>query len=191
MTTERFGALAESTMTPEQKRVAAKISGGPRGTWQRGPFKALLRSPEIADRIQHVGEYVRFRSSLEPRLNELAIIICARRWTAQYEWYAHRKLALDAGLRPAIADAIAEGRRPDGLLEDEKAIYDFAHQLLHTGEVSDAAFDAARACFGEAGVIDLVGALGYYTTVSFILNVDRVPLPPDAVPLQPMQAAVG
>lgn len=184
--TERFGPLSPETMTAEQKRVAETIAGGPRGSWQRGPFKALLRSPEIANRIQHVGEYVRFKSSIEPRLNELAIILCARKWTAQYEWYAHRRLALDAGLRPEIADAIAEGRRPDNLQPDEAAVYDFAHQLLHTGQVSDAAFNAVKERFGENGVIDLIGAVGYYTIVSFVLNVDRVPLPTDATPLNPL-----
>lgn len=183
---ERFAPLTEEGMTAEQRRVAQGIASGPRGSWQRGPFKALLRSPEIADRIQKVGEYVRFQSSIEPRLNELAIILCARKWTAQYEWYAHRRLALEAGLRPEIADAIAEGKRPDGMQEDERIVYDFAHQLLHTGQVSDAAFAAVAQRFGERGVIDLIGALGYYTIVSFVLNVDRVSLPPDATPLAPL-----
>jgi 4-carboxymuconolactone decarboxylase len=186
MTTERFARLTEEGMTPEQKRVADTIAGGPRGSWQRGPFKALLRSPEIANRIQHVGEFVRFKSSIELRLNELAIILCARKWTAQYERYAHRKFALAAGLRPEIADAIAEGKRPDNLREDEAIVYDFAYQLLHTGQVSDAAYDAVKSKFGENGVIDLIGAVGYYTIVSFVLNVDRVLLPADATPLKPL-----
>ena len=183
---ERFAKLTEEGMTQEQKRVAQGIASGPRGSWQRGPFKALLRSPEIADRVQKVGEFVRFHSSIEPRLNELAIILCARKWTAQYEWYAHRRLALDAGVKPEIADAIAEGKRPASLAADEAAVYDFAHQLLHTGQVSDAAFAAVKERFGEQGVIDLIGAVGYYTIVSFVLNVDRVPLPPEATPLRPL-----
>ncbi|MFO1070036.1 MAG: carboxymuconolactone decarboxylase family protein [Geminicoccaceae bacterium] len=186
MTTERFAPLAEATMTPEQQRVAAKISAGPRGTWRIGPFNALLRSPEIADRIQQVGAYVRFESSIEPRLTELAILLCARRWTAQFEWYAHRKLAIEAGLRPAIADAIAEGRRPADLFEDEAIIHDFAAQLLQAGQVDDAAFAAVCERFGEPGVIDLIATLGYYTTISFVLNVGRVSIPADARPLQPL-----
>ena len=184
--TERFSPLTEAAMTPDQRRVAQGIASGPRGSWQRGPFKALLRSPEIADRVQKVGEFVRFKSSIEPRLNELAIILCARKWTAQYEWYAHRRLALEAGLKPEIADAIAEGKRPANMQADETVVYDFAHQLLHTGQVSDAAFDAAKQRFGENGVIDLIGAVGYYTIVSFVLNVDRVSLPADATPLKPL-----
>jgi 4-carboxymuconolactone decarboxylase len=182
--TQRFAPLSEDTMTSDQKRVAQGIASGPRGSWQRGPFKALLRSPEIADRVQKVGEFVRFKSSIEPRLNELAIILCARKWTAQYEWYAHRELAMKAGLKPEIADAIADGKRPANMQADEAIVYDFAHQLLHTGQVSDAAFDAVKEKFGEQGVIDLIGAVGYYTIVSFVLNVDRVPLPPDATPLK-------
>ncbi len=180
---ERFAPLTEEAMTPDQRRVAQGIASGPRGSWQRGPFKALLRSPEMADRVQKVGEFVRFQSSIPPRLNELAIIVCARKWTAQYEWYAHRKLAIDAGLRPAIADAIAAGERPPDLVAEETAVYDFAFELLHHGQVSDAAFAAVEESFGEQGVIDLIGAVGYYTIVSFVLNVDRVPLPPDATPL--------
>ncbi len=186
MSEERFVWLTEETMTPEQKRVAEGIASGPRGSWQRGPFKALLRSPEAADRIQKVGEFVRFKSSIEPRLNELAICICGRKWTAQYEWYAHRKLALEAGLKAEILDAVAEGRRPANMQEDETAVYDFACQLVHTGQVDDAAYAAAKAKFGEQGIIDLIAAVGYYTIVSFVLNVDRVPLPPDAVPLKPL-----
>lgn len=184
--TERFSPLTEAAMTPDQRRVAQGIASGPRGSWQRGPFKALLRSPDIADRIQKVGEFVRFKSSIEPRLNELAIILCARKWTAQYEWYAHRRLALEAGLKPEIADAIAEGKRPANLQPDETVVYDFAHELLHTGVVSDATFEAAKQRFGEQGVIDLIGAVGYYTIVSFVLNVDRVSLPADATPLKPL-----
>lgn len=184
--TERFEWLTEEAMTPEQKRVAQGIAAGPRGSWQRGPFKALLRSPEAADRIQKVGEFVRFGSSIEPRLNELAICICGRRWTAQYEWYAHRRLGIDAGLRPEILDAIAEGKRPARMQADETAVYDFAHQLVHTGQVDDAAYAAAKEAFGENGVIDLIAAVGYYTIVSYVLNVDRVPLPADATPLKPL-----
>ncbi len=90
---------------------------------------------------------------------------------------------MKAGLKPEIADAIAEGKRPANMQADEAAVYDFAHQLLHTGQVSDAAFGAVKEKFGEQGVIDLIGAVGYYTIVSFVLNVDRVPLPPEATPL--------
>lgn len=177
MAERRFPELTPETMSAEQKRVADSIQSGPRGAGLRGPFNALLRSPDLAEHAQKLGAYVRFHSSIPPRLNELAIIITGRRWTAQYEFYAHRKMAIDAGLRPEIADAVAEGRRPHGMNDDEAEVYDFATELLNHGEVSDAAFNKIKARFGERGVMDLVGACGYYSLVSLVLNVAQVPLP--------------
>ncbi len=187
MNGSRFSELTPEGMTGEQRRVAEAIQSGPRGTGLRGPFNALLRSPELADHVQKLGAYVRFSSSVAPRLNELAIIIAGRRWTAQYEFWAHRRLALEAGLRAEIADAVAEGRRPQGMDADETIVYDFATQLLNTGQISDSVYQRALDCFGERGVIDLVGAAGYYSLVSFVLNVARVPLPAgETLPLQPL-----
>jgi 4-carboxymuconolactone decarboxylase len=178
----RFPELTPETMTPEQRRVAEAIQSGPRGAGLRGPFNALLRSPELADTVQKVGEFIRFRSSIPPRLNELAILITGRKWMAQYEFYAHRQLGLKAGMRPEIADAVAEGKRPEGMGEDEADVYDFATELLHYGAVSDAIYARALARFGERGVINLVGACGYYSLVSMVLNVAQVPLPPGETP---------
>jgi 4-carboxymuconolactone decarboxylase len=113
----------------------------------------------------------------------MAIIMVARRWTAQYEWYAHRNMAIAAGLDPAVADAIAEGRRPE-LDGDAGAVYEFVTELLERGEVSDDAFGAVESRWGKRGAIEL-GAVGYYTLVSFVLNVDRYPLPEGEVPLGP------
>jgi 4-carboxymuconolactone decarboxylase len=188
MTVERFAALAPEAMTAEQRRVAEAIASGPRGSI-RGPFKALLRSPELADRVQKLGEYIRFQSALPRKLNELAILVTARKWTAQFEWYAHHRLAMEAGLDPAIAAAIRQGERPEDMSGDEAAVHDFAHQLVHTGEVDDARFDAVIARFGEQGAVDLIAACGYYSLVSFVLNVDRVQLP-DGEEL-PLSLAVG
>ncbi len=184
----RFPELAPETMTPEQRRVADAIQSGPRGSGLRGPFNALLRSPDLADAVQKVGEVIRFRSSVPSRLNELAILLAGRKWTAQYEFYAHRRLALQAGLRAEIADAVAEGRRPDGMQPDEADVYDFATELLNSGEVSDPTYARALARFGERGVMDLVGACGYYTLVSLVLNVAKVELPPgETPPLKPIR----
>ncbi len=153
----------------------------------RGPFDALLRSPELADRMQKLGAYVRFESSLPARLNELAILVTARHWGAQYEWWAHRKLAERAGLAPAIADDIAEGRRPGALGPDEAAVVDFCRELNETKHVSDAAWRAALERLGERGVVDLIGTCGYYTVVSMVLNATRHPLPEGvAPPLRPL-----
>lgn len=185
MNAPRFDTLPPERMTAEQKRVAEAIQSGPRGQGLRGPFNALLRSPDLADRLQKVGEYIRFRSSLPAKLNELAILLVARKWTAQFEWYAHHQFAMTAGLDPAIAAAIAEGRKPERMPEEEAAIHAFCTELLDTTQVSDAAYENVRRRFGEQGVIDLIGAMGYYSTVSMVLNVDRHPLPEGvAAPLQ-------
>jgi 4-carboxymuconolactone decarboxylase len=187
MAERRFKELTPETMTPEQKKVADAIQSGPRGAGLRGPFNALLRSPDLCDLVQRVGAYVRYSSSIPPRLNEMAIIMAGRKWTAQYEFYAHRKLAIEAGLNPAICDAIALGQRPSGMQDDETRVYNFCSELLATGSVSDAAYKALTDKFGERGAIDLVGAVGYYSLVSMVLNVDGVPLPPgETPPLKPL-----
>ena len=188
---ERLPPRPPEQMTSRQREVAAAISGGPRGGL-RGPFQAWLRSPEVADRFQRVGEYVRFGSSIPPALNELAILVTAREWTAQFEWYAHHALAMKAGLPPAIADAIARGERPEGMDADQRAVYDFSTELHRERSVSDAAYAAVVERFGERGVVDLIAACGYYVAVAMTLNVSRVPLPDGvAPPLAPLSRAPG
>ena len=182
MTEERFPAIAPEAMTEAQARMVQSIAAGPRGAGLRGPFKALLQSPELGDRVQRVGAYIRYDSTIPQALNEMAILIAGRKWNAQYEFYAHRKLGLAAGLRPEVADAIAEGKRPPDMDADETLIWNFCTELLNTTEVSDASFKAVVNRFGQRGAIDLVGAVGYYSLVSMILNVDRVQLPPGETP---------
>ena len=172
----RYPALAPEQMTEAQKRVYQSIAAGPRGG-VRGPFNALLRSPELADRVQRVGEYLRFGTSLPARLNELAILINARFWGSQYEWYAHRPLAEKGGLAPAVADDLARNRRPAGLQPDEAVVYEFCTALHTAHAVDDALFERAVAALGERGVMDLIGVSGYYTLVSMVLNVAEIPLP--------------
>ena len=181
--TERFKTLSESEMTPEQRRLAQAIVAGPRKAMRGGPFQALLRSPELGDLVQQVGAHVRFHSILPDPLKELAILVTARHWTAQYEWYAHRQMGEKAGLAPALCDALAAGQRPDKMSADETMIYDFASELLRTSEVGDKNFNAVRERFGERGVVELVCTLGYYSTVSMLLNVHRHEIPADAKPL--------
>jgi 4-carboxymuconolactone decarboxylase len=172
----RFPLLTEATMTPRQRQSYQAIVSGPR-KGASGPFNALLRSPEAADRVQKVGEYVRFQSTIPAALNELAILITGRFWGAQFEFWAHRRLARTAGLADAIIDAVAEGRRPAPMSDDERIVYDFCTELFRDKAVADATFRAAVERFGEQGVIDLVAACGYYSIVSMVLNVDRYPLP--------------
>ena len=126
---------------------------------------------------QQFGASTRFNPSMPRKLNEMAIIITARYWTSQYEWSAHKRAALDAGLNPAIVEAIQNGKRPTGMAKDEEAVYTFCSELLNRKQVSDATFAAAKTAVGEKGVVDLIGVMGWYHTVSMLLNVDRYPLP--------------
>jgi len=171
----RFKPLKYDEMTPAQKAMVEHLIAGPRGG-VNGPFNVLLRSPEIGDLGQEFGASTRFKSSLPQKLYELAILVTARYWTAQYEWQAHHRSALQAGLSPAIADAIAQGRRPASMQKDEEAVYNFVSELLNTRQVSDATFAAAKAAFGERGVVDIIAVTGWYNIVSMMLNVDRYPV---------------
>ena len=184
--TERFKPLSLDEMTPEQRRMAENVLAGPR-KGMRGPFSTFVYSPETGDHAQKLGAQVRFKNSLPEKVKELAILLVARFWTAQYEWYAHRKLALEAGLDAAIAEAIADGKRPAKLSDEEAAVYDFCSELLATREVSDASFAAVKDRFGEKGVVDLICTMGYYCLVSMTLNVNRYPLPADATPLKKLR----
>jgi 4-carboxymuconolactone decarboxylase len=183
----RFKPLSYDTMTSEQKTLINSILSGPR-TSLDGPFNVLLRSPEMGDLAQKFGAQMRYHSSLPPRLNEFVILITARHWTAQFEWQAHHKIALTAGLSPAVIDALAAGKRPAPMQPDEEAVYNFCTEVLSTKQASDAAFQAAVEKFGERGVVDMLGVVGYYQFVSMLLNVDRYPLPEGVPPeLKPLR----
>jgi 4-carboxymuconolactone decarboxylase len=185
MSETRFPTLTPETMTDEQRAAADAIQSGPRGSGLRGPFNALLRSPQLCDLVQRVGAYVRFGSSIPSSLNELAICMAGRKWGAQYEFYAHRRLGIEAGLNPSILDAIAVGRRPSEMGWDETMVYEFVTDLLSTGQVSDAKYAPVLERFGERGIMDLVGAVGYYSLVSMVLNVAQVQLPEGETPPLP------
>jgi 4-carboxymuconolactone decarboxylase len=172
----RFAPIALDDMTPDQRKIADRVISGPR-QGLRGPYNALLRSPDLADRSERVGEYIRYKNSYSEPLKELAIIITARHWTAQYEWYAHRKFAEQQGISAAICDAIAAGKRPSGMTAEQAAVYDFCIELLQKGQVSDPTYAAIHDRFGERGVVDLIYTVGHYSTVAMILNVDRYPVP--------------
>ena len=186
---DRFPPLGPDQMSPAQKALADKITSGPRKSLG-GPFNAWLRSPEVGDRMQAVGEYIRFNSSLPRHLNEFAILITARAWNAKYEWYAHYPLALQAGLKPEVAADLAQGIRPRSMTADEAAVYDFSTELRRDKRVSDTTFANVKARLGEQGVIDLIAVNGYYDLVSMTLNVAEVSTPPDgALPLPDLEAS--
>ena len=173
---ERMPPLAPHDMNEAQKKAAADIASGPRGELPR-PFVAFLRSPGLMAPVQKVGEYLRYGSTLDRRIMEFATLIAARAWTQQYEWLAHHGLALQAGLKPEIAQALAEGRRPADMANDEEAVYELLTELLRNQSVSDATYARAVAMFGEPGVVDLVGLAGYYVLLAMVMNTARTALP--------------
>jgi 4-carboxymuconolactone decarboxylase len=171
----RFKPLTYDEMTPEQKTMIDHLLAGERQNLG-GPFNVLLRSPEMGDLAQQFGASMRFHAALPKRALETVIIVVARYWTAQFEWTAHKRAALQAGVSPAFVDAIANGERPDAVSPDVDTAYAFIAELLKTKQVSDATFLAAKNRFGEKGIVDMIGLSGWYSMVSMALNVDRYPV---------------
>lgn len=176
---DRFKPLTSEQLTPEQKAMVNDLRSGMR-TSLDGPFNVLLRSPEMGNLSQKLGEYLRFRTVVPKRLNEMAILMTARWWSSQFEWYLHETQALSAGLNAPVIDAIQAGERPARMEPDEAVVYDFCTELRDRRRVSDGTFQAALRLLGERGVVDLVATMGYYDLVSMALNVDRYPLPDGA-----------
>lgn len=193
----RFKILQPEEMTQAQKDLVKAIQSGPRaavagsaansgGGTVGSPFNVFLRSPELGNSLQQAGSYIRFKSVLGFKLNELAILVTARYWSAQYEWFAHHRLALQAGLDPKIAEDIANGRTPSNMSREETAVYQFSRELHYDKQVSDPTYKAALDLFGEQGVMDLLAVNGYYSMVSMILNTDRTPIPGGGAPPLPV-----
>lgn len=171
-------------MTPAQREAARELASGVRGAVY-GPFVPALRSPELTRRLQRVGEYLRYEPAVPPKLREMAIILVAREWTQDFEWDVHAPLAVTEGLPPAVVDAIADGRRPSTLADDETLLYDFFFELHRSRTLSDATYAKAIDALGEQGVVDLVALIGYYTTLAMLMNVARTSLPTGSTPVLP------
>jgi 4-carboxymuconolactone decarboxylase len=195
----RFAQLTPDQMTVAQKQAAEQIlagamrADGPGGRYMAssgqypGPYNFLLRSPELAMRWRQLAEYIRFETSVPLRLNELAILIQARFWTAQFEWWAHYPLALRAGLPQSIVDDLKVGKRPSGMRLDEEAVYDFCVEMMRDHHVGDATFAKLKAQFTEQQITDLVAVTGFYATVSMILNTVEADIPTgEEPPLAPL-----
>ncbi len=172
----RLPMIADDKMTDAQRRAVNSITSGKRGR-VGGPFPALLRSPVLCERTASLGEFLRFDTSLPPRLSEMAIIITAHYWRAQYEWFAHAPLAQKGGLADDIIEAIRIGKRPAKMAADEEALYNFCTELHEKKRVSDATYKKAVEVFGETAVAEIIGLSGYYVLVSMALNVSDVELP--------------
>lgn len=182
---DRMPPLERAAMDEAQRKAADELAAGPRGG-VKGPFIPLLRSPELMDRLQKVGEYLRFHSSLEPRISEFVMCVVSRQWTQPFEWAVHVPLALKAGVNPETIAALADGRHPVGMAADEAIAYEFCAELERNHGVSEATYRQSVDQFGERGLMDLLGLVGYFTTVSMVMNVAHTPPPPDAAPLSPM-----
>ena len=171
---DRMPPLGDEQMDAAQRAAAAELIAGPR-KGVKGPFIPLLRSPELMARLQKVGEYLRFESSLSPRLAEFATLIVARQWTQQFEWFTHVPLALKVGVDPTTIEGLREGGRPARMSAEETLVYDFGCELTATQGVCHQPYDAAVKAFGERRVIDLIGTVGYFTWISMVLNVAHTP----------------
>jgi 4-carboxymuconolactone decarboxylase len=173
---DRMPAIADDELTAKQKAVMAEIAAGPRGPIG-GPFIPLMRSPELMDRVQKVGEYLRFHNTVGLRSSEFAVLIVARHWGKPIEWAIHRTIAEREGVLPATCDAIAQGRRPDNMTADETLIHDTLEELRSNRCLSDVTYDRVRQRFGEQGVNDIVAHYGYYSLLAMTMNVARTALP--------------
>lgn len=171
----RLTPIDPADFTPEQQRIAEAIMAGRGGL--RGPFLPWMHSPELCDRAQHLGEFCRFNTSLSPFHSEFAIIMTGKYWKAQYEFFAHARMAREAGVSEAVVEAIRLGTEPPFEDDGHRAIYAFVHEYFDTHRVSDTTYARAKAIFGERGVVELVGIVGYYSLVSMTLNVFDVSLP--------------
>jgi 4-carboxymuconolactone decarboxylase len=177
---DRLPEIPPERMTPEQRRVMDELTSGPRGKIG-GPFIPLVRSPELMSRLQKVGEYLRYHNTVGLRNSEFAVLVVARHWSQPIEWAIHRPIAEREGVLPATIDALAEGRRPTTMSDDEAIIYDVLEELRNHKSVSDPTWQRGLSRFGEQGMIDMVAHYGYYSLLAMVMNVCRTALPPDKV----------
>jgi 4-carboxymuconolactone decarboxylase len=183
----RFPILTPEEMSPRQKEVAAAIAGGPRGGI-RGPFLALIHNPELANRVQQLGEHLRYGNTLSLAHIELIVLTVARHWNCQYEWFAHERIARSTtDLADGIIKALALGQTPPNMTAEQNTLHLLAKESLANGEPSDAIYEQAAKFFGRAGVLDALALTGYYSMVAMFLNTAKIPLPDGTpIPLQPL-----
>jgi len=185
----RLSYLRRDELDPAGQDVWDKVVGTRSGQLVRddgalvGPFNAFVHAPDIGRRLASLGAVVRFGTSIERRLSEVAIITVGARWKAEFEWWAHARMAREHGVPDAVVDAIGRGEEPQFTADDERTVYAVARELADAGQVSQDSYDAARDLLGEAGLVELVTLCGYYTLISFLLNAFAVPLPPGAPPM--------
>ena len=179
----RLPTIPLASYSPEQKQAAVDFEAA-RKVPVFGPFEPLMYSPQVMSQARAMGDYLRYKSAIGTTLSELAILVTAREWTQDYEWYVHHPIALKAGIKSAIADAIADGRRPVGMSDDEDIVYEFSMELHRTKRVSDVTFARAEKRFGKQGVVDLTGINAYYTLLAMQLNMAEYEMPKDGKRLE-------
>jgi 4-carboxymuconolactone decarboxylase len=181
---ERLPAIPADKQSADQQQAVSEFRAA-RNAELSGPFIPMLHSPEVMTRARAMGDYLRYKTRLEPRLSELVILIAARSWTLRYEWAVHYPIALKAGVKADVAQAIAERRRPAEMTAEETTLYDFCDELIRTQAVSDPVYARMVSAFGEKGVVDTVGIVGYYTMLAMMLNTARTPAPGNGAPPLP------
>lgn len=184
----RYEILDREQMNTQQREVADTIASGPRGAL-KGPFLALIHNPALAGKVQALGEHLRYGTGIAQQLVEIAILVTARRWSCDYEWAAHARIAREAGLRLEIIEPISRKEKPEGMNSQESSLYTFAYETVWNGEPSEATFDALITEFGKPASLDVLAVCGYYTMLAFVLNTASLPLPPQASPLPPLHSA--
>jgi len=176
---ERLPTIPPDQYNAEQVKAAQDFQAA-RKVPVFGPFEPLMHSPEMMSQARAMGDYLRYHSAIGNTLSELVILITAREWSQDYEWYVHYPIALKAGIKPGIADAIADGRRPIGLSEDEEIVYDFTTELIRNKRVAAETYARAEKRFGNKGIVDMTGICGYYTLLAMEMNVAQYPAPKNA-----------
>lgn len=173
---ERLPTIPPAQYTDEQKHAAEEFVAA-RKVPVFGPFEPLMHSPQVMSQARSMGDYLRYHSAIGNTLIELAILVTAREWSQDYEWYVHQPIALKVGIKPEIVAAIADGRRPAGMSDDEEIVYDFSTELHRNKRVSDLTFERAEKRFGKKGIVDLTGINAYYALLAMQLNVAQYALP--------------
>lgn len=176
--------LTPEQMNPEQLRIYQEIVAS-RGTWLNGPFAPMLHQPRLAEPAQKLGGFLRYHTCLSPAVSELAILVVARHWDCDFEWYQHAKIALQSDVDATVVEAVAHDRRPELPDERQRAAYEFAKALLETHRVPESVYDRVKSLFGVVGAVELTALIGYYTLIAFTLNAHEVPLPSGVAPPLP------
>lgn len=180
--TPRFPVIPPEQMTSRQKEVADAIAGGPRGGL-RGPYLALIHHPELADKLQALGEHLRYGAAISPANIEMVVLIVARHMNCQYEWFAHERIARNTtDLADSIIKALQINAVPPEMTGEQATLYRFSKEVIAHGQPTNSTYDEAIKHFGREGVLDIISLVGYYSLIAMVLNTSQIPLPEGTVP---------